>query len=98
MPNWEIYAEADKRGILPPEKKSLYDEAVSRGLTGAIPPERPDDTITHEETPFNQMDFAREQMRLTREKGQKGFQSDLVGLLKMFAQPTETGRQTGAAN
>lgn len=32
MANWELYAEADKRGILPPEKKSLYDEAKRRGL------------------------------------------------------------------
>jgi hypothetical protein len=73
---------------------SKYPDAYG-DLPGKV--EKPDDTITHEEVPVNQMDFAREQMKLTREKGQKGFQSDLVGLLKMFAQPTETGRQMGAA-
>ena len=30
--NWEAYQEADKRGILPPDKKALYDEALKRGL------------------------------------------------------------------
>ena len=28
----ELLAEADRRGILPPEKKALFDEAKSRGL------------------------------------------------------------------
>jgi hypothetical protein len=32
MPNWEAYQEAHKRGILPPEKQALYEEALRRGI------------------------------------------------------------------
>ncbi len=32
MANWAAYKEAYKRGILPPEKAALYDEALLRGL------------------------------------------------------------------
>ena len=32
MPNWEAFQEADKRGILPPDKQALYQEAIKRGL------------------------------------------------------------------
>lgn len=45
----EMLAEANRRGILPPEKKALYDEAVRRGLiqdNGSQPPSQqtiPDD-------------------------------------------------------
>ena len=39
MPNWEAYAEAYKRGILPPDKVGIYEEAVRRGLVSS--PESP---------------------------------------------------------
>jgi len=32
MPNWEAYREAYQRGILPEDKKMLYEEAIKRGL------------------------------------------------------------------
>lgn len=34
----EIWAEAYRRGILPPEKKALYEEAQRRGLVAGAPP------------------------------------------------------------
>ena len=40
MPNWEAYKEAYQRGILPEDKKLLYEEAVNRGLTGEKPNEQ----------------------------------------------------------
>lgn len=39
-PNWEAYQEAYKRGILPPDKKMLYEEAVTRGLVPGVAPEQ----------------------------------------------------------
>ena len=36
MPNWEAFQEADKRGILTPDKKVLYQEAIKRGLVPAF--------------------------------------------------------------
>lgn len=36
MPDWAAYAEAEKRGILPPEKASLYSEAKRRGLVPSM--------------------------------------------------------------
>ncbi len=37
--DWELYREADKRGLLTGEKKQLYDEALARGLVpgGPVP-------------------------------------------------------------
>lgn len=36
MPNWDAYAEAEKRGILPADKQTIYDEAKRRGLVPGI--------------------------------------------------------------
>jgi len=32
QPNWALFEEANRRGILPDDKKPLYEEAVSRGI------------------------------------------------------------------
>jgi hypothetical protein len=49
---FQLLEEANRRGILPPEKKALYDEAVSRGLVGnknAKTHEQPQQTSALEE-------------------------------------------------
>ena len=41
MPNWEAYSEAYKRGILPEDKKAVFEEAMKRGLVpNAAPAEQ----------------------------------------------------------
>ena len=41
MPDWEIYQEAYKRGILPDDKKVLYEEALNRGLVPGFESKKP---------------------------------------------------------
>jgi hypothetical protein len=41
--DWELYEEADKRGLLSGEKKTLFEEAKKRGLIGAAPKASGDD-------------------------------------------------------
>lgn len=43
MDKLELLAEADRRGILPDDKRALFDEAVKRGLIGA--PVKADDSL-----------------------------------------------------
>ncbi len=54
MPDWEVYQEAYRRGILSPEKRELFEEAVSRGLISS-PPGHPPDSSYLPESPMGKL-------------------------------------------
>lgn len=43
----ELMAEADRRGILPPDKKALFDEAKARGLVGTPAAAQPKESMSN---------------------------------------------------
>ena len=46
MPDWELYQEAHRRGILPPEKAQLYSEAIQRGLIPGVNPQNKENELS----------------------------------------------------
>ena len=97
MPNWELYAEAERRGILPPDKKVLYEEAKRRGLTGK-PAAEPFPTTISETTRPLEPEPPREEGSYLAQMGANVLPSAvnyLKGIVTPLLSPVETAQGIG---